>query len=69
MRQYSAIREYGGWGIKGWTPKNVAYNVSGSWGVELTLRGDRRVMLGSQRPHELAEAIEVQRRTGGRRDG
>jgi len=57
MRKYSAVKEYGGWGIKGWSQKKVAYNVSGNEGVELTLRDGRRVMLGSQRASELAQAI------------
>ncbi len=61
VRTYNAIREYGGWGIKGWSLRNVAYNVSGDRGVELTLLDGRRVMLGSQRPEELAQAIETQR--------
>jgi hypothetical protein len=60
-RAYNAVKEYGGWGVKGWSFKNVAYNVSGGHGVELTLRDGRRVMLGSQRSDELAQAIETQR--------
>jgi hypothetical protein len=58
VRQYSAVKEYGGWGIKGWSQQKVAYNVSGNEGVELTLRDGRRVMLGSQRASELAQALE-----------
>jgi hypothetical protein len=69
VRTYNAIKEYGGWGVKGWSQKNVAYNVSGNRGVELTLQDGRRVMLGSQRPDELAQAIQTQRRTQGRREG
>ena len=60
VRTYNAIKEYGGWGIKGWTGKNVAYNVSGNSGVQLTLRDERKVMLGSQKPQELMAAIEAQ---------
>ena len=63
VREYNAPMEYGGWGIKGWSRRKMAYNVSGNQGVDLTLRDGRRIMLGSQRPHELAEAIETQRRT------
>ena len=59
VRTYSPIREYGGWGIKGWSRENMAYNVRGNRGVELTLRDGRRVLLGSQRPDELAGAIEA----------
>jgi hypothetical protein len=56
-RTYSPIREYGGWGIRWWGKNRRAYNVSGDRGVELTLDGGRRVMMGSQRPEELAQAI------------
>lgn len=69
VRSYSALKEYGGWGIKGWSANNVAYNVSGGTGVQLTLGGPRRVLVGSQKAEELAEAIETQRRGGTRRKG
>jgi hypothetical protein len=62
VREYSAIKEYGGWGLKGWSRNKVAYNVSGNRGVELLLRDGRTVMLGSQHPQELAQAIQGQRR-------
>lgn len=62
VRIYSAVKEYGGWGIKGWSKDNVAYNVSGNRGVELTLRDGSRVMLGSQKADELAAAINGQLR-------
>lgn len=60
-RKYSPVKEYGGWGIKGWSRKNIAYNMSGDEGVELTLHDGRRVMLGSQRAAELAQVIEMAR--------
>ena len=53
---YSPIAEYGGWGIRGWG-KNTALNARGNRGVRLTLRDGRRVLIGSQRPDELAEAL------------
>jgi hypothetical protein len=59
-RTYSAVREYGGWGIKGWSRNKIAYNVSGNEGVELTLTNGQRVMIGSQRAPELAAAIAAQ---------
>jgi hypothetical protein len=61
-RTYDPIKEYGGWGIKGWSRRSMAYNMSGNRGVELTLRDGRRVMLGSQRADELAQVIERQRK-------
>lgn len=59
VRKYKPVKEYGGWGIKGWSTNKVAYNMSGDEGVELTLSDGRRVMLGSQRATELAQAIEM----------
>lgn len=54
---YRPVRDYGGWGVKGWTRRKVAYNVSGNRGVLLTLRDGRTVLLGSQQPEALAAAI------------
>jgi hypothetical protein len=56
-REYSPIREYGGWGIRGWSSKTTAYNVTGNQGVELTLLDGRKVMIGSQKHESLANAI------------
>ena len=56
-REYDALREYGGWGIKGWSRDKRAYNVSGNAGVELFLIDGRSVMLGSRRADELERAI------------
>jgi len=61
VRRYNALVEYGGWGIKGWSRRKMAYNVRGDRGVDLTLRDGRRILIGSQRPEELAAAIESQR--------
>lgn len=56
---YRALREYGGWGIKGWSRRKVAYNVRGDRGVLLTLADGRTVLLGSQRADDLAAAIHL----------
>ena len=55
---YGPLREFGGWGIRGWGGR-VAYNVRGNQGVELTLRDGRRVLIGTQRAAELAAAIAL----------
>ena len=62
-REYSPIGEFGGWGIRGIPSKSkkIAYNISGSEGVELMLVNGRTVMLGSQKAQELALAIDLQR--------
>lgn len=57
-RTYSALREYGGWGIRcGWNGK--AYNVSGNRGVQLQLASGEKLLIGSQKAEELAEAIRA----------
>ena len=59
-RTYQPIREYGGWGIRGWRRSRRAYSISGNRGVELTLRSGQQVMLGSQQAEALAQAIDEQ---------
>ena len=56
VRIYRPIREYGGWGIR-YGFKGKAYNVSGNRGVQLELLKGKRLLIGSQRSEELANAI------------
>jgi hypothetical protein len=58
-RTYKPIREYGGWGIRcSFTGKGRAYNISGNQGVQLVLTNGRKLLIGSQKPDELAAAID-----------
>ena len=57
-RQYSPIKEYGGWGIRYGT-KGIAYNVSGDRGVQLELTNGKRLLIGSQRSEELTKTIKT----------
>lgn len=57
---YSPLADYGGWGIRGWG-QNTALNARGNRGVRLTLRDGRRVLIGSQQPEKLAEALATPR--------
>jgi len=64
-RTYHPILEYGGWGIRcGW--QGWAYNVSGNRGVQLELTDGKRLLIGSQRPDDLAAAIERAKQHGSR---
>ena len=56
VRTYRPLKEYGGWGIR-YGRKGKAYNVSGNRGVQLKLSGGKRLLLGSQQPEKLADAI------------
>ena len=53
---YSPIADYGGWGIKG-PSGNSALNARGNRGVRLTLRDGKRLLIGSQKPGVLVEAL------------
>jgi hypothetical protein len=57
-RQYSPLREYGGWGIRWSFRHGRAYNVRGRQGVQLVLTDGKRVLVGTQRPEELVEAMD-----------
>jgi len=58
-RTYRPIREYGGWGVKTWGASGKAYNVAGNRGVQLELVSGKRILIGSQRADELAEALAL----------
>lgn len=53
---YRPIREFGGWGVRGWGKKR-AWTARGDQAVILWLTGDRRLYVGSDRPLRLAERI------------
>lgn len=55
---YRPIREFGGWGIR-WAPGKIAYSVSGNRGVRVERTDGRTILLGSQRPEALVDAIEA----------
>ena len=57
VRTYRPLVEYGGWGIR-FGLKGKAYNVSGNRGVQLELTNGKRLLIGSQRPEDLRQAIK-----------
>jgi len=57
IREYKALREYGGWGIRyAGKEKGKAYNVKGNKGLQLTLKNGNRILIGTQKA-ELLEAF------------
>ena len=60
-RTYKPIREYGGWGIRCSFRKGAgrAYNMKGNQGVQLVFKDGKRLLIGSQKPDELAQAIKL----------
>lgn len=58
VRDYSAQREFGGWGVRtGQSGK--AYSAYGNQGVQLWLKGDKRILIGSQTAGDLAAALRA----------
>lgn len=55
-RIYRPILEYGGWGIR-WGFGGRALTMYGRGGVQLTLSGGKRILIGSQRPEALRAAL------------
>jgi len=56
IRQYSPMAEYGGWGIR-YGVKGKAYNVSGNMGLQLEFISGKRLLIGTNKPKELSEAL------------
>jgi hypothetical protein len=54
--EYNPISEYRGYGIRS-GPRGRAYIASGNQAVQLELRDGRKLLIGSQRPKELARKI------------
>ncbi len=54
---YRPIIDYGGWGIR-YGLKGKAYNISGKGGVKLRFQTGRPLLIGSQKPKELTDALE-----------
>ncbi|NNL06640.1 MAG: hypothetical protein HKO86_02865 [Gammaproteobacteria bacterium] len=57
-RTYRPVREYGGWGIR-FSRKGMAYNVHGNTGVQLTFKQGKPLLIGSQKPDQLAAVINA----------
>lgn len=60
LREFKAVTynpdDYGGYGIR-LSPRGRAYIATGDGGVRLKLGSGTRILIGSQRPDELARAI------------
>jgi hypothetical protein len=57
IRTYNPLLEYGGWGIR-FGPSGNAYNVSGNVGLQLVLRGNKKLLIGTTKAGELIELLQ-----------
>jgi hypothetical protein len=59
LRQYNPIKEYGGWGIRaGLFGKGKALNVSGRMGIQIVFTDGKRLLIGTNKPDEVREALQ-----------
>ena len=58
IRKYSAITEYGGWGIRiGLFGKGKAWNVSGDKGLQLEFTNKKKLLIGTNQPEAVAATL------------
>jgi hypothetical protein len=56
VRSYSAMKEFMGWGVRS-ASSGIAYTMKGNRGLQLFLDDGSRVLVGSQRPNDIASAL------------
>ena len=63
VRNYDPIGEYGGWGLKGgllWNKKRgTAVNISGDIGIQLELKNDKKLLIGTKKEQEAKRVLET----------
>jgi len=64
IRTYRPIIEYGGWGIKQ-GGEGMAYSVSGNQGLQLVLADGRKILIGTQKPEQLLNALNTAIKSSG----
>jgi len=56
VRKYNPVLEYGGWGIKQGS-KGKAFNTSGKIGLQLWLKNEKKLLIGTKRPEAIKRAM------------
>ena len=69
VRTYSPISEFGGWGYRGILRKNQAYNVSGNKGLQIVFTNGKKLLIGTEKPDQLKQAIAQLKENWGTQDG
>ncbi|MDI1354877.1 MAG: DUF6141 family protein [bacterium] len=58
VRQYSALTEFGGWGLRrGLFGAGRAFNVSGNKGMQLMFNEGNKLLVGTAKSEELTQAL------------
>ena len=61
IRNYNAIFEYGGWGLKFSfrKSKGKSFTVKGAVGLQLELMNGKKILIGTQKKEEIQRTIET----------
>jgi hypothetical protein len=61
IRNYDAISEYGGWGMKFsfFGKKGKSYTTKGSIGLQLVLKNEQKILIGTQKKEELQRTLDT----------
>lgn len=55
---YNSLKRFGGWGVRFNAKGETAYNISGKRGIELQLRNNTVVIIGTQNLNELEKSMD-----------
>ena len=56
VRKYSALTEYGGWGVRGLGVAK-AYNISGNYGIQIVTKENKQFLIGTQKPKDVEQVL------------
>ena len=63
VRKYLPISEFGGWGLKGGfffnKGKEKAINISGDIGIQLVLKNEKKLLIGTQKKEEVIQILKT----------
>jgi hypothetical protein len=60
--EYSPIIDFGGWGVRySLTGKGKAFNVAGNKGLQLVLKNNDRILIGTQNPETIREVLSARK--------
>lgn len=66
VRNYRALYEYGGWGLRSGTlwnkSKGKAINVSGNIGIQLKLKNGKKLLIGTQKQNDAKSVLATYKR-------
>jgi hypothetical protein len=63
VRRYNAVSEYMGWGIKT-GPMGKGYTVSGDMGIQIVLRNNYKVLIGTQQSEKVDGILKSLKQNG-----